>query len=106
MAEEALEAISPQDVAIVKSLLLCHILLNRAAAYFKKLATRGLMSDREASAKLEWIEKLIQDVLNTSTVDRSEELSKSVKDQRMGQYPGNYFEDTLTEGLLSGSDTN
>ncbi len=95
MADEALEKLEKEDVAIAKSLLLCHILLSRAAGYFKKLASQGLMSEREAGTFLEDIDKNISDVMHAHAIDHSEEMTSSAKERRLSEIPAE-----LTQSLL------
>jgi len=83
VAEAALEELLEEDVAMVKSLLLCHIVLNKSADYFKKLASQGLMSGKEAGEFLEHIEDEISQILSIKEVDHSAELSNTTKVARL-----------------------
>jgi len=98
LAEGALEELLEEDVAMVKSLLLCHIVLNKAADYFKKLASQGLMSGKEAGEFLEHIEDEISHILSTKEMDHSAELSNTIKQARLSQVP---MDPELMQGLLS-----
>lgn len=98
LAEGAMEELLEEDVAMVKSLLLCHIVLNKSADYFKKLADEGLMSGKEASEFLEHIEDEISHILKTKEVDHSAELSDTTKVARLSQIS---MDPELMQGLLS-----
>ena len=52
-ADSAINAFDEEDVKAVKSQYVCQILLHKAATYFEKLASNGLMTEREANEFLE-----------------------------------------------------
>ena len=87
MADKALAEIAGEDVAIVKSHYICHILLNRAAYYFRKLKKHGLMSEREAGGFLEELEESISHVLKYQTKVHTDELTSSSKMKHLSQLP-------------------
>jgi len=98
LAENALKELDDEDVQVVKSHYVCHILLNRAAYYFKKLKKHGLMTEREAGMFLEEIEENIYDVLKCRETEHTNEMSERGKMRRLSNAPP---EDLSTWNLLA-----
>jgi len=84
MANNALQELPPEDVAVVESLYVCQILLNKSAHYTKKLQRRGLMTEREAGEICEEIEDLICNVLQCRQIHH---MTPDTKQQRLSQMP-------------------
>jgi len=89
MADKALLELAEEDVAIVKSHYVCHILLNKGAYYYKKLKKHGLVTEREAGEKLEEIEDEIYHVLKCRKLVHADELNPATKNQRLSLCPTN-----------------
>mmetsp|Transcript_11154 Transcript_11154/g.19589 ORF Transcript_11154/g.19589 Transcript_11154/m.19589 type:complete len:998 (+) Transcript_11154:30-3023(+) len=87
MADEALNEMADEDVAIVKSHYVCHILLNRTAYYFKKLKKHGLVTEKEAGGFLEEIEEHIDHVLKCREMVHTDEMTSSHKVKRLSEIP-------------------
>ena len=95
MADEALDEMVEEDVAIVKSHYVCHILLNRAAYYFKKLNKNGLMTEKEAGGFLEEIEEHIYHVLKCREMAHTDEMTSALKMERLSEIPAQLLEASI-----------
>jgi hypothetical protein len=82
-AEEALAAFDENEVRQIKSHYACHIILNKAAAYYERLSREGLMSEREAGEFIEEIESNIRHLNECQNSTHVGELSEGSKLERM-----------------------
>jgi hypothetical protein len=81
-AEKALDEFDENEVQQIKSHYACHIILNKAAAYYEKLSRQGLMTEREAGEFLCEMESSIRH-LNECQESEHGELSERHKMERM-----------------------
>jgi hypothetical protein len=82
-AEQALSEFDENKVQQIKSHYACHIILNKAAAFYEKLSLQGLMTEREAGEFLEEVESSIRHLNECQVPVHNGELSERHKMERM-----------------------
>ena len=87
LADKALLALDREDVKMIKSHYACHILLNRGAHYFSKLAEHGLMTEREAGEFIEEIEEEIHSLVACKEFAHEDEITNESKMHRLSKIP-------------------
>jgi hypothetical protein len=87
LADKAILGLDKEDVKMIKSHYACHILLNRSARYFSKLAQYGLMSHREAGEFIEEIEEEIHALIACKEFAHQDEITDDTKMHRLSKIP-------------------